>query len=151
MKKDLEMFDTFKRKKLFDRFPDFDNFFPELKRFNDSANSRDIRSPVLDVIDEGQNLKIVAELPGVEKKDIKFDISEGYISLSAKHKQEITGEGKNFFHQERSFNSFHRRFPLPTEVLPEKAKAEFKNGILEVVLPKKHFDKKEKKFNIQIG
>ncbi len=146
---DIEPF-NFKKKKFFEKFDDlFPEIFSEIKSsWLDEKNFA--RFPLIDLIDEGASLKIVAELPGVDKNDIKLDVSNNSVSLSAEHKQEAENKGKSFYRKERSLQKFFRSFSLPAEVLPSKVKTSFKNGVLEVSLPKKHPEHKKDFVRVKI-
>lgn len=99
-----------------------------------------IRQPLVDIADKGKILQVSAELPGMEKSDIDLNVDETGLEIRASAKQERKREKKKqgYFFQERSYQSFFRRIPLPAEVVPGKARARFKNGVLTVDLPKKH-------------
>jgi HSP20 family protein len=81
---------------------------------------------------------VKAELPGVEEKDLDLQLAEGMLTIKGEKKQEREeGEkGKGYYMMERSYGSFFRRIPLPTEVQEDKVEARFKNGVLMVSLPK---------------
>jgi len=84
------------------------------------------------------------------KKDIEVNISDDTITLSGEKKKEEKVEKKNYYHLERSYGSFSRSFRLPTDVQTDKAKASFKNGVLEIRIPKtEEAKKKTKKITIQ--
>ena len=84
------------------------------------------------------------ELPGVDKKDIQLNITENKIEVKAEKKQEEKIEKKGIYKEERSYTGFYRSFALPGEVVPEKSKAKYKDGILEVAMPKAEKTKKSK-------
>lgn len=112
-----------------------------------------IREPLIDIVDKDDALEITAELPGVDKKDIKINVLEDSVALKAESKTEIEKkqEKKGYYFHERSYSSFSRVIPLPTEVIAEKTKANFKNGILTLILPKKYpTEKKPRGFEVKI-
>jgi HSP20 family protein len=98
-----------------------------------------VREPLIDVIDQEKTIEVMAELPGVDKKDIEVNVNEDSVSLAAEQKQEVKQEQeqKGYYFHERSFQKFYRKIPLPAEVIPEKTNAEFKAGILKLTLQKK--------------
>lgn len=100
------------------------------------AEGKIFRNPLIDIIDEKNCFKIVAELPGLDKKDIELDAAEDYLTIKAVSKKEEKAEGKNFYRQERSIQQFYRKIPLSEKIIPSKVTAEYKNGILEVTLQK---------------
>ena len=112
---------------LFNAFHDFeDDFF----------NSPQLRSFRTDIKDEGDRYLMEAELPGFEKEDIKLDITGNTLTLSAEHKSDTEDKKEdNYIRRERSFGSYQRSFDL-TGIDADKIEAEYKNGILELTLPK---------------
>lgn len=101
-----------------------------------------VREPYADIIEKDREIKVVVEMPGVEKQDIKINATENSLEVSAEVKKEEKEEKEGYVRRERRFSKFYRAFTLPAEVDPSKAKATFKNGILEVTLPKKKVEKK---------
>jgi HSP20 family protein len=100
-------------------------------------------SPSVDIFEEGDDIVVKTELPGMTKDDIEVNLSENTITLSGEKKKEEKVEKKNYYRLERSYGSFRRSFELPTEVQAEKAKASFKNGVLEIRIPKTEEAKKK--------
>jgi len=133
---ELEPFTGMKRaKKLLDNwFMNFPLVFSEGEE----------RQPLVDIADKGKTIELTAELPGVKKGDIDLDIEEDSISISAESKSETEEKKKDYYFHERSYSSFKRTIPLPLEIVPGKAVAEFKDGILTVTMPKKHAHQKKK-------
>jgi HSP20 family protein len=116
----------------FDRL--FDSFFnpsyeeePALSAFN----------PAVDIVEEDQAYQVHVELPGLSKDDIKLNIKDNYLSISGEKKRESKVEDKNYQRTERIFGSFQRNFRLSDSVDVDKIEAEFKDGVLNVVIPKK--------------
>ncbi|MFX0199239.1 MAG: Hsp20/alpha crystallin family protein [Candidatus Hodarchaeota archaeon] len=101
------------------------------------------RVPSVDVLESNAELKLIAELPGVEKKDLKLSVSEREVEISAETKQEEIEEREGYLRRERAYTKFYRRMPLPVAVDPEKTQANFKRGLLEVILPKQKVTKKK--------
>ncbi len=128
-----EMFEDFFRRP-FSRpwFPSFPRLFEEMKP-----------SPSVDIFEEGDDVVVKSELPGLTKDDIEVNITENTITISGEKKTEEKVEKKNYYRLERSYGSFCRSFELPAEIQPDKAKASFKNGVLEVRLPKSEEAKKK--------
>lgn len=128
--------------KLFDSFSHgfgMEPFEPRLGIFNPSIN----------VIDEDKEMRVTAELPGMDEKDIDVSLSQDALTIKGEKNQEKEDKGKNYYRMERSYGSFSRSIPLPVEIDSNKAKAQFKKGILTVTLPKTAKSLKEKK-KIQI-
>jgi len=79
---------------------------------------------------------VTAELPGVKKDDVSINLKDNVLTISGEKKLEKKIDEKNFHQTERIFGSFQRCFRLPELVDQEKIAAEFKNGILNVSIPK---------------
>jgi HSP20 family protein len=93
---------------------------------------------------------VKAELPGMKKEDIDVSLTEDTITISGEKKKEEKIEKKDYYSLERSYGSFKRSFSLPAEVQTEKASAKFKDGVLEIRIPKtEEAKKKEKKVLIE--
>lgn len=95
-----------------------------------------ITTPVVDVFDEKDEIVVKAELPGLEKGDIEVSITDSQMTLKGEKKKEENIERENYYKRERSYGAFLRSVELPTDVQADKVKAAFKNGVLEVRLPK---------------
>lgn len=107
-------------------------------------------SLTVDIFEEGGDVVVKAELPGMKKEDIDVNITDDTITISGEKKKEEKVEKKNYYRLERSHGSFIRSFRMPTEVQTDKAKANFKDGVLEVRIPKtEEAKKKEKKIPIE--
>ncbi len=105
--------------------------------------------PTVDIYEQGNELVLKADMPGMEKKDIDISISDNFLTVSGERRKEEKVEKENYFRYERSHGSFYRRFELPTEIDADKIKAHLENGILEVRLPKSEEAKsKSKKVSI---
>lgn len=100
------------------------------------------REPLTDIIENEKEIKIIAEIPGVEKSDIKINATQDSIEISAETKKEEEEKGKGYARRERRYTKFYRSFTLPKPVIPEKAKASYKNGVLEITIPKAEEEKK---------
>jgi HSP20 family protein len=107
-------------------------------------------SPSMDIFTEGDDVVVKAELPGMKKEDINVSLTKDTISISGEKKKEGKVEKKDYYSLERSYGSFKRSFSLPAEVQTEKASAKFKDGVLEIRIPKtEEAKKKEKKVMIE--
>jgi HSP20 family protein len=107
------------------------------------------REPLMDLVDEKDQYKVIMEVPGINKEDIDINVTEDTVTVKAETKTEQKKEEKGYYYQERSYGSFQRSFSLPGEVLPESASAEYKNGILEIKLKKKQ-DAKTKEHKVSV-
>jgi HSP20 family protein len=140
----------------FERMEDmFEDFFrrpfglrrwPAMPRMMEEVEA----SPSVDIYEEGDNIILKSEMPGMTKEDIEVNLTDDTITLSGEKKKEEKIEKKDYYRLERSFGSFKRSFALPSEVQSDRAKASFKNGILEIKIPKsEEAKKKEKKIKIE--
>jgi len=91
--------------------------------------------PALDVLEDHDNLIVRAELPGMKKDDIEISIQEGVLSITGERKEEKEASGEAY-RAERFFGRFHRAITLPKAVAVEKVKANYKDGVLSITLPK---------------
>ena len=92
--------------------------------------------PRIDLSDAGDKLVLHADMPGLDKNDVKVEAHDGRISIQAQRKNEREQTGGNWFMQERCSSSFYRSFTLPPGTKQEGIKATYNNGVLEVNIPK---------------
>ncbi len=93
-------------------------------------------NPACDVFEDGESVKIVAELPGVNPEDVKLSLENNVLTIRGEKKQEAEERNERVHRYERSYGSFERAFMLPSTVDAEKVSADYRNGILTVVVPK---------------
>jgi HSP20 family protein len=93
-------------------------------------------NPAVDLYEQDDHFVIKAELPGVDKKDISIDLKDRVLTLSGERSHENEAKEENYYRRERSFGKFQRAFTLPAEVDSDKIKAEFKDGLLRIEVPK---------------
>ena len=107
-------------------------------------------APKVDIFEEGDNFVVKAEIPGMKKEEIEVNLTDDMVTISGEKKKEEKVEKKDYYRFERSFGSFSRSFRLPKDVQADKAKAIFKDGVLELKVPKtEEAKKKEKKVPIE--
>ena len=94
-------------------------------------------TPAVDIYENNDSVVVKAELPGVEKDQISVEVKDGILSLRGERKFEKEVKEESYHRIERSYGSFQRSFSLPVSVDQEKVTAHFRNGVLEVTLPKK--------------
>lgn len=113
----------------------FDNFFRgfDLEPFESRMGAF---SPKVDVTENDKEIKISAELPGLEEKDIDVSLQKDMLTIKGEKKEEKEDKGKDYYRMERSYGSFSRTIPLPVEVETDKVEAKFKKGVLSITLPK---------------
>lgn len=126
-----------------DPFGELENIQNRLNRiFSDLPTRRDETSffaewaPAVDIQETDKEYLVKADLPDVKKDDVKVELQDGVLTVEGERRQEQEEKGKKFHKIERSYGKFVRRFALPTEVDDAKVQAEFKDGVLNVHLPK---------------
>ena len=92
--------------------------------------------PKVDVLDKDDALVVRAEIPGVRRQDLEITIAGDRLTLEAKREYEEKEEEKEYFRSEMAYGRLYRVIPLPVEVKGDEAKAEVKDGIVEIYLPK---------------
>lgn len=103
-------------------------------------------SPALDMFEDKDNVTVRAELPGMKKEEIDVKLHDGTLSISGERKREDKHEGSEVYRAERFVGRFQRVVTLPSPVAVDKVKAQYKDGILTITLPKteeakpKHID-----------
>lgn len=138
----------------------FDDFWGERRRFGILPGPRRtelpaeregglIGTPAVDLVDKGDKLVLRSEMPGVKKEDIKISLGEDDISISGKIEKEKEEKEEDYYYCEREYGSWQRTLPLPVKVKSDQVKAKYKDGVLEIVLPKAE-EVKEKKKEIKV-
>ncbi|NOY62734.1 MAG: Hsp20/alpha crystallin family protein [Gammaproteobacteria bacterium] len=94
------------------------------------------RTPKVDVVERDDSIVVRAELPGVDRDNLDISLTEDSVTISATTKQESTKEEGDYHRREISQGTFSRTVALPAAVQGDQAKASFKDGVLELVLPK---------------
>jgi len=94
-------------------------------------------TPAVDIYEKNDFVVVKAELPGVEKDQISVEVKDGILTLRGERKLERDVKEESYHRIERAYGSFLRSFSLPVSVDQDKVKAKFKDGVLEVELPKK--------------
>jgi HSP20 family protein len=92
--------------------------------------------PVVQIIEKDEELVLTAELPGLTEKDVQLEVENNILTLKGEKKQEHEEKTERFICWERAYGSFERTFAVPGVVDLAKIKAEFKDGVLEVHMPK---------------
>jgi HSP20 family protein len=92
--------------------------------------------PTVDIAETDAEYQIKAELPEVKKEDVKVTVEDGVLTIAGERRHEAEEKGKKFHRVERSYGSFVRSFTLPDHVDDTKVKAEYKDGVLHLHLPK---------------
>ncbi len=130
----------------------FDDFFDLAGR--SGANRRrsweegGIWSPATDLIDKKDRLVARIELPGVEKEDVKISLSENNLTIQGEIEKDKETKKEDYYCCERAYGTYSRTISLPAEIDQDKITAKFKNGILEITMPKKP-EKKPREIKIK--
>jgi len=90
--------------------------------------------PSVEVVETDKDVRIAAELPGLDEKDVEVMLQEGVLTIRGEKKSEIEDKERSF--SERIYGRFERRIPLAWEVEEDKVEASFRNGVLTVTMPK---------------
>jgi HSP20 family protein len=144
----VEPFDDFRRfEEMMNRM--FENFWgrPTSRRLLPSGERGAVvpsgqREPFIDVMEKDKEIIATAEMPGLEKKDIKINVTDDMLEISAETKQEEKKEEKGYIYRERRSDSYYRAISLPSPVDPDNSKATYENGVLEIKMPKTEVKKK---------
>lgn len=106
--------------------------------FNETVNTRGFSgfTPHVDACETEKGYELEVALPGVNKEDITIDFQEGRLTISGERRFEKNEEGRRYQMLETQYGAFTRTFYLPDNVNPDKIKAEMRNGILMVYVPK---------------
>ncbi len=102
-----------------------------------------IRMPSIDVYEEKDSVVVKAELPGMTKEDIEVNLEGENLTIKGEKKEDTEVKEDNYYRRERSYGSFLRTVALPSEVKQDEVKASFKDGILEIRMPKTEAAKKK--------
>ncbi|MEP6959488.1 MAG: Hsp20/alpha crystallin family protein [Nitrospirota bacterium] len=106
--------------------------------------------PAVDVSETDGEFQIKAEIPYVKKEDVKVTLEDGVLTIQGQRKQEKEEKGTKYHRVERTYGSFVRSFTLPDLVDEQKVKAEFKDGVLNLQLPKSE-KAKPKAIEVKVG
>jgi HSP20 family protein len=113
----------------------FTTNFP--RAFGDDGLARGAWTPSVDIFENKDEIVLEAELPGMNRGDFELTIENNVLTLRGERRFEKSDEADNYHRVERSYGSFTRSFTLPQTVSAENASAEYKNGVLRVVLHKR--------------
>lgn len=129
---------------------DMMNMFNWFSNFATTRKEETTRSwmPRIDTVENKDNYIIYVEVPGMSKEDIKINVTENSLTISGEKKREEDDE--NLHYSERSFGKFERSFTLSSQIDVNNIKADYKNGVLNIVLPKKE-ETKPREIAIKVG
>ncbi len=130
--------ETVTMQNFFNRF--FDDSYTRAE-FNNGEIEMTNWQPMVDIYDRDEEIVIKAELPGLEKKDITIDVKDRILTLKGERTYDNETEGDKYYRRERAYGKFERSFTLPDGLDPEKIKADYKDGLLSVEIPKSEKEK----------
>ncbi|MGO9199731.1 MAG: Hsp20/alpha crystallin family protein [Limisphaerales bacterium] len=107
-------------------------------------------TPGIDLYEEKDNLYLKAELPGMKREEIEVTLHEGTLSISGERKSESKYQAAEVHRAERFFGRFQRTITLPAPVSPDKVKAQYKDGVLTIKLPKTE-EAKPKQIDVHVS
>jgi HSP20 family protein len=121
-----------------------DDFFPVL-------SNRTSSMPAVNIKENDKNFTLELAVPGMDKKDLKIDITDDVLTISSENRNEVEEEKDGYKRKEFSYSSFCRSFYIPDNVNRDKIGASYKDGILTVELPKQEEDKNKITKQIKIS
>ncbi len=104
--------------------------------------------PSCDIIDEGNQFRVKMDTPGIQKNEIKLNVTENSIEVTGEHKEEE--KKKNFLRKERHSMSYYQTIPLSEKIIPGKVKAKLTDGVLDIILPKSNPTPTPKKKSVNV-
>ena len=109
---------------------------PYFRTDRESAEDMGTWYPVVDMFESDDSFVIKAELPGMGKDDIAVDVKDRVLTLKGERNYDNEVKEENYYRRERSYGKFQRAFSLPADVDADKIKADFKDGLLKIEVPK---------------
>ncbi|WP_408956032.1 Hsp20/alpha crystallin family protein [Natroniella sp. ANB-PHB2] len=119
-------------------FREINTIREQMNRFLDERLPEQEKTyPAVDIYEEGDNLVVKADLPGIRPDDVELMVSEETVIVKGQYqKKEITKENNEYYYEERSRNEIQRRITLPLKVKHQEAKADIEHGVMEIIIPK---------------
>jgi len=111
-------------------------FWGFFERWPEFAEKEIEFAPAIDVSETESEIQITAEVPGIDPKDISIKVQDDTLIISGEKKKEKEEKGRRYHRVERCYGKFERAIRLPAEVEADKAKANYKNGVLTITIPK---------------
>jgi HSP20 family protein len=126
---------------------DLDRWFGTPREAGESA----MWSPNIEVREKDNNIIVSADLPGLNKDDVKVELTDEGLCIQGERKQQHEEKREGYYRSERSYGTFSRIIPLPEGANAEQAKANFKDGVLEVTIPIPEGARKRREIPIESG
>ncbi len=127
----------------------FDHALTKTRADDDEGLTASTWLPAVDIYETADSVILKAELPGVSRENIDIQVRDNTLTLKGERKFEREVKDENYLRIERSYGSFQRAFSLPTVIHQDEIKAVFKDGVLEVTLPKAE-EAKPKQVKIEV-
>ncbi len=118
----------------------FEDSFPRSRDIDEDISMCEWK-PSVDIYETEEGIVIKAELPGVNKEDVSVEVKSNILILKGERFVDKEIDEDKYYRRERCFGTFHRTFTLQDTVLPDKIKAKFRNGVLEIEVPKPEEEK----------
>ena len=133
--------------------PEMLNLQREVNRIFANMGRREPQDyPAINVWEKDDSIVLTAELPGVDAEKINISVTGNNLTLSAKSKERLIKEGETYLRQERELGGFQRNLQLPFQVDTQRVEGKYKNGVLNITLPRLKEDLPKKiKINAQEG
>ncbi|HOQ44395.1 MAG TPA: Hsp20/alpha crystallin family protein [Bryobacteraceae bacterium] len=126
-------------------------FSEEMDRlFKGGREYGEVWTPDIEVKEENSNLVVCADLPGLSKDDVKVEATDEGLVIQGERKREEEHRERGYYRSERAYGRFYRLIPLPESAQLENAKAQFSNGVLEVVIPISEAEHKKREIPIEV-
>ncbi len=116
---------------------------------HEEEGSLAVWTPAVDVCEDNEAVRITAELPGMTQKDVKLAFKDGVLTIRGEREFKDEQKKKDYYRIERSYGAFARSFTLPSTVESDKIHASMKDGVLEILVPKKE-EAKPKEIEIKV-
>ncbi len=121
---------------IFDMQREIDRVFDRFRGGSADDGYSSTLMPAVDITERDNDFYIKAELPGVQKNDVKITVQNDILTIRGEKKQEAEKKGENYHRVERAYGSFQRSFTLPASVRSDRIEAAFNDGVLTISLPK---------------
>jgi HSP20 family protein len=118
-------------------FDDFFGDFPIAARPGEMGIASAGFTPRVDVSETDKEIRVSAELPGMDEKDVTVELNDDAVTIRGERKEEKEEKGKNWYAREQTYGVFHRTVPLPSTADTPKAGAKFRKGVLTITIPKR--------------
>ncbi len=127
----------------------FDETLTRTSRGECEDIARGVWSPAVDIYETEESIVLKAELPGIDKKEVSIEVKDNMLILKGERKFEKEIKEENYHRMERAYGSFQRIFTLPNIIKKENVKAKYRDGVLEIALPKIK-EAKPKHVNVEV-